>query len=468
MHNIADSAGHGSEYPQISPEYILKEDPDYVFLADTVCCGANARTFARRPGFSVLKAVHLHHVIGVNDSVASQWASHTMETFVSLLARVLRTRRKQLMAIMAARRKAPGPVLFDTAPAVVATIYPTRLRLAHVLVGVAFLLVAATLSVLVGPADLPAGGVIKYLLSKLPFVHLHSGLSTTGSVVVWQLRMPRMVLGGLVGAMLAVAGASYQGVFSNPLADPYLLGIASGAGAGATIVIVEALALGHLPQSALPPAAFIGGVIAVAATFALGRARAQQDRSAASMLLAGVAVSAFFVAVQTFLMQRSSPGDLTSGLRVDPRRLVNGGLGTGRPCPALCRGSRRLLLLACRRLLDVLTIGDEEATSVGVRASHVRLVVILAATLGTAAAVSVSGLIGFVGIIVPHTIRLIAGPSYRRIIPLSLLFGAGFLILADILARTVLSPGEVPLGVVTAFLGAPFFLVVLRQAKRLG
>jgi iron complex transport system permease protein len=116
----------------------------------------------------------------------------------------------------------------------------------------------------------------------------------------------------------------------------------------------------------------------------------------------------------------------------------------------------------------VLTIGDEEATSVGVRASHVRLAVILAATLGTAAAVSVSGLIGFVGIIVPHTIRLIAGPSYRRIIPLSLLFGAGFLILADILARTVLSPGEVPLGVVTAFLGAPFFLVVLRQAKRLG
>jgi iron complex transport system permease protein len=125
-------------------------------------------------------------------------------------------------------------------------------------------------------------------------------------------------------------------------------------------------------------------------------------------------------------------------------------------------------LFACRRLLDVLTIGDEEATSVGVRASRVRLIVIVAATLGTAAAVSVSGLIGFVGIIVPHTIRLIAGPSYRRIIPLSLLFGAGFLILADILARTVLSPGEVPLGVVTAFLGAPFFLVVLRQARRLG
>jgi iron complex transport system permease protein len=131
-------------------------------------------------------------------------------------------------------------------------------------------------------------------------------------------------------------------------------------------------------------------------------------------------------------------------------------------------GTAIVVLLACRRLLDVMSVGDEEATSVGVRAERVRLVVIVAATLGTAAAVSVSGLIGFVGIIVPHTIRLLAGPSYRRILPLSVLFGAGFLILADLLARTLLSPAEIPLGVVTAFLGAPFFLVVLRQARRLG
>jgi iron complex transport system permease protein len=125
-----------------------------------------------------------------------------------------------------------------------------------------------------------------------------------------------------------------------------------------------------------------------------------------------------------------------------------------------------LVLLSCRRLLDTLSVGDDEANSLGVRADRVRLVVVVAATLGTAAAVSVSGLIGFVGIIVPHTIRLVAGPSYQRIVPLSVLFGAGFLILADLLARTVVSPGEIPLGVVTAFLGAPFFLAVLRQARR--
>jgi iron complex transport system permease protein len=275
-----------------------------------------------------------------------------------------------------------------------------------------------------------------------------------------------MVLGCLVGAMLAIAGASYQGAFSNPLADPYLLGVASGAGLGATLVVVGAPFIGQIPSGLLPVAAFAGAVLAVAATFALGRSRAS-ERSAASLLLAGVAVAAFFTAVQTFLLQQSSPGQLTTVYS-----WILGGLATAGwsqvelVLPYV--GVATLVLLACRRLLDVMSVGDEEAASVGVRAQRVRIVVIVAATLGTAAAVSVSGLIGFVGIIVPHTIRLLAGPSYRRILPLSVLFGAGFLVLADLLARTVLSPAEIPLGVVTAFLGAPFFLVVLRQARRVG
>ena len=320
-------------------------------------------------------------------------------------------------------------------------------------------------SVLVGPADLAPGAVLAELASKLPLVHLHPGLSQTGAIVVWQLRMPRMVLGGLVGAMLAVAGASYQGVFSNPLADPYLLGIAAGAGLGATVVIVEEPLFGQLPAAhcqwpRLPAASSPSPPL-----LRSGRARAA-GRSAASMLLAGVAVAAFFTAVQTFLLQQSSPGDLTVVYS-----WILGGLSTagwGQVVMILPVHRRRLaVLVGARRLLDVLAVGDEEATSLGVRAERVRLVVIVAATLGTAAAVSVSGLIGFVGIIVPHTIRLLAGPSYRRILPLSVLFGAGFLIFADLIARTIISPGEVPLGVVTAFLGAPFFLVVLRQSRRL-
>jgi iron complex transport system permease protein len=265
--------------------------------------------------------------------------------------------------------------------------------------------------------------------------------------------------------MLAVAGASYQGVFSNPLADPYLLGVASGAGLGATIAIVYGPNLAFTATDPLPAAAFAGAVVAVAATFVLGHSRGTQ-RSAASLVLAGVAVAAFFTAVQTFIQQQQNPADLTVVYT-----WILGGLSTAGwgqvemilPYVAVAGGA----LFCCRRLLDVLSLGDEEATSVGVRADRVRLIIVVAATLGTAAAVAVSGLIGFVGIIVPHTIRLLAGPSYRRIIPLSLVYGAAFLILADVVARTVLSPQEIPLGVVTAFLGAPFFLVVLRQARKM-
>ena len=303
------------------------------------------------------------------------------------------------------------------------------------------------------------------LASKLPFVHLHPGLSETGSIVVWQLRMPRMVLGGLVGAMLATAGASYQGVFSNPLANPYLLGIASGAGLGATVVIVEG------PSSArcrLTPCRWRPLPV-------LSWLSPPPSPSAAPAPQAGRRRRCSWPEWQWPLFSRPCKRFCSNRALPATSPSFTAGYWAACPRPAGDRWSTVLpyiavalaVLVGARRLLDVLAVGDEEATSLGVRAERVRLVVIIAATLGTAAAVSVSGLIGFVGIIVPHTIRLLAGPSYRRILPLSVLFGAGFLILADLIARTVISPGEVPLGVVTAFLGAPFFLVILRQSRRL-
>lgn len=343
---------------------------------------------------------------------------------------------------------------------------PTRLRLWHVGAGVLFLLGSVLASVFVGPYHLAPAQVLSVLASKIPLLDIHSSLGPTGRAVVWQLRLPSAVLGCLVGAMLAVAGASYQGVFSNPLADPYLLGVASGAGLGATLAIVYGPAGWSTSISPLPVAAFLGAVIAVAATFALGRSRTG-PRSTASLILAGVAVAAFFTAVQTFVAQRQNPGDLEvvyDWLLGDLS--TNGWASVGMVAPYVAVAAA--VLFACRRLLDALAVGDEEANSFGIRADRARLIVVAAATLGTAAAVSVSGLIGFVGIIVPHTIRLIAGPSYRRIVPLSLLFGAGFLVLANLAAGAVLSPEQVPLGVVTAFLGAPFFLVVLRQSRRMG
>ena len=333
---------------------------------------------------------------------------------------------------------------------------PTRLRPAVLIVGVLVVVAAAITGVALGPVSLPPGGVIGEFLDRLPFVSIDSGLTERQAAVLWQLRVPRVALGGLVGAALAMAGGAYQGVFRNPLADPYLLGVAAGAGLGATLVIVSGIG-GGLP---LTLAAFAGGIVAVMATYALGRAAGPRS-SAATLILAGVAVASFFTALQTFAQQVSSDtirevfswilGRLSTAGWSEVRLLI--------PFVAL---SATVLMLH-RRHLDVLAVGEEEAEALGLDTGRVRLVVVLAATLGTAAAVAVSGLIGFVGIVVPHVIRLITGASYRIILPLSFLAGAAFLILADVVARTIISPAELPIGVVTAFVGAPFFAVVLRS-----
>lgn len=309
----------------------------------------------------------------------------------------------------------------------------------------------------IGPADVPWRGLVVEAANLLPGVELAGGLDERQQAILWQLRAPRVVLGVLVGGMLAVAGAGYQGVFRNPLADPYLLGVAAGAGLGATLAIVSGGGSGVLPI-----AAFAGGTAAVAATYALGRTAG--GRSTHSLILAGVAVAAFLAAVQTYIQQRHA----------DTLREVYGWL-LGRLLTAGWEEVRviapyvlvaMVVIIAHSRLLDVLSVGSAEASAMGVPTARVRLVVVLAATLGTAAAVSVTGLIGFVGIVVPHLVRMLAGTSYRVVLPVSVLVGAAFLVWADVLARTLVSPGELPVGVVTAFVGAPFFTLVLRRARR--
>jgi iron complex transport system permease protein len=338
---------------------------------------------------------------------------------------------------------------------------PPGLRAGLLLAACACLAGAALLAVLVGPVRLDPAGVLAELAGRLPLVEVH-GLPERDAAILWQLRLPRVVLGALVGAMLALAGAAYQGVFRNPLADPYLLGAAGGAGLGATLAIAYGPDTSSWPVGLLPLAAFTGAVAGVAAAYALGRSGG--GRTTTTLVLAGVAVASFLTAVQTFVQQRED----------DTLREVYGWI-LGRLSTAGWREVALILpytllsaavIVACRRLLDVLAVGDDEAESLGVRAARVRLVVVAAATLGTAAAVAVSGLIGFVGIIVPHTVRLVAGSSYRLVVPLCLLLGAAFMVLADLVARTIMAPGELPIGVVTAFLGAPFFAVVLRTTRR--
>ncbi len=327
--------------------------------------------------------------------------------------------------------------------------------------GVAFLACAALAGLLVGPVDIGVFAIAGSAASHLPLLHVRSHLSPTDSAIVWQLRAPRVVLGLLVGGMLALAGGSYQGVFRNPLVDPYLLGVAAGAGLGATLAIAYG---GSAVDSydLLPIAAFAGAALGVGIAYTLGSAGAG-GRSPAALVLAGVTVVAFLTAIQTFVQQQHTQSLQEVYSWILGRLDTAGWHDVGLVAPYVLVSSAVLLLH--RRLLDVLAVGDEEASTLGVDVRRVRIVVVVFATVGTAAAVAVSGLIGFVGIIVPHAVRLAIGSSYRIVLPLSLLAGAGFLVFADVIARTIISPAELPIGVITAFFGAPFFAIVLRTSK---
>lgn len=344
-----------------------------------------------------------------------------------------------------------------TATATTAMARPSRPGWGTIVAGGGSVVVAVVLGLLVGPVAIDPSGAVGALVDTLPFADLDHGLTNVERQVLLEIRFPRIVLGGIVGAILALAGSAYQGVFRNPLADPYLLGVAAGAGLGATLVFALT---GN--DALIAPFAFVGALGAVVITYGLGRSVG--GRSTTSLILAGVAVAAFATAIQTYLLQRNveTIREVYSWIL---GRLVTVGWGevAGLVPYALVAGA---VLVGSRRLLDVLSIGDDEAHALGIDVTRVRWVVVSAATLATAAAVSVSGLIGFVGIIVPHTIRILFGWSYRVIVPLSVLFGASFLMLADIAARTVVAPGELPIGVVTAFLGAPFFLLVLRTMRQ--
>jgi iron complex transport system permease protein len=322
-------------------------------------------------------------------------------------------------------------------------------------VAAAFLVAATLVSALVGAADLNPLNTVTALLDKIPFVHLPSGLGPVDRAVLFQIRLPRITVGIMVGALLAVAGAGYQGVFRNPLVDSGMLGSSAGAGLGATLAIVY---FGGAGPAAVPVAAFVGSLAGVAIAYSSG---AIGGSGTATLLLAGVAVGLFLAAVQTYVLQRSAQ---------DLQQVYSWLLGSlsgaswqqaGEILPYAAVSVAVILLHG--RHLDVLSVGDEEARALGLHPGRTRLIVVAACALAAASAVAVSGLIGFVGIVVPHVVRRLAGPSYRLVLPLSLLVGAGFLVLADTVARTVVSPAELPIGVVTALVGSPVFVWILRS-----
>lgn len=336
-----------------------------------------------------------------------------------------------------------------------------RLPVTALLGTLVLLLLALLASASQGAAGLPAEGIVRSLVGAVPGVDVGQTLTAQQEQVLWQIRVPRTVLAALVGASLAIAGAGYQGVFRNPLADPYLLGVSAGAGLGAALAIGFDLDLAWGPVDALPMAAFIGALVAVSGSVLVARG---SFRDPATLLLAGVAIAAFFSAAQTFALTRL---DATRSREVLSwlfgRLATHGWAPITLLLPYVVLAGAVLLLHA--RHLDVLRLGDDEARSLGLRPARSRLIVVTAATLITAAAVSVSGLIAFVGLVTPHVVRLLVGHSYRLIVPLSAVLGAAFLAFVDIGARTLVAPAELPVGVITAFIGAPFFCFVLWRGR---
>ena len=333
------------------------------------------------------------------------------------------------------------------------TVQPSRLLPRWWLAAVVVLVGTVLGAVTIGPVAVGIGEIWTTVISHLPGAGAADSVSLAHQAIIWDIRLPRVVLGVLVGGTLAMSGAAYQGVFRNPLADPYLLGVAAGAGLGATL----AISIGGAGSSLLPVAAFVGAILAAGITYVIGSA---SGNSVTSLILSGVAVAAFLTAAQTYVQQRNSETLREVYSWILGRLSTAGWTDVQSVIPYVVVAS--LVLFALRRILDVLALGDEEATALGVPVTRIRMVIVGAATLGTAAVVAVSGLIGFVGIVVPHLVRLLFGGSYRRLIPLSFIGGGAFLVLADLFARTVITPAELPIGVITAFLGAPFFALILR------
>jgi len=314
------------------------------------------------------------------------------------------------------------------------------------------------LSIALGAVTIPPGNALRILLGRLPWLELSGNWPAYFETILLDLRLPHTILVALTGMALAGSGASFQGLFRNPLADPYLIGIASGAGLGAIVV----MSVPQVGRFLIPVGAFLGGLITILAVYRLAKVGRMVPLT--TLILAGVAIGSFASALTSFLMMISDEMILQA-----MNFLLGGSTVTGwEPLvialPYFAVGL--VLLILGGHSLNVLQFGEEQAQQLGLNVERVKLFIIISASLTTAAAVSFSGVIGFVGLVVPHIVRLIWGGDYRKLIPLSILGGGITLLLSDIVARTVMAPGYLPVGIVTSLIGAPFFLWILRRAKK--
>ncbi|HZU69675.1 MAG TPA: iron ABC transporter permease [Ktedonobacteraceae bacterium] len=329
----------------------------------------------------------------------------------------------------------------------------------------AILLFVILLGISFGSTPIPLGTIIEVLLNGTQLFHFAQPWYPTG-VIVWQVRMPGVFGAALVGAALGVAGVLFQGMLRNPLADPFLIGTSSGAALGAAIAFVLPLDTVFGSFFPLTPLlAFVGAMFTVLLVYTI--ARVGSYTPVVTLLLAGVVINAVLVAFQTLILELSPHAAF--GIQA-LFNWLSGGIAVYSWSPVLIVGAIIIAGILCSLLLanvlDAFGLGEESAANLGLHVERSKLIIIIVGSLLTAAAVSISGLIGFVGLVTPHAMRMLLGPRHRLLLPASALGGAIFLTLADLLARVIIAPSVLPVGIFTALVGAPFFLLLLRNNKR--
>ncbi len=342
---------------------------------------------------------------------------------------------------------------------------------ALVLVILILILVAVILvSMSVGSADISVGDSFRIILSRMPGFRSiidSAQFSQPHLTVIWQVRLPRIFVAVFVGGILSIVGAAFQSIFRNPLADPHILGVSSGAALGATVAMlipsVSGLAIPFLGLGSTGIFAFGGALITVFIVYQVAKIGGRY--STVNVLLTGTAISTLFSSIISLLMTFNH--DQIGKVYMWTLGSFNSASWARVRFVLIFAAVGVVVLTMCAQKLNVMLVGEEEAETLGINVQRLRRFVIVFASILVAAAVSVSGIIGFVGLMIPHCVRMICGPDLRRIIPYGFILGAAFLVVCDTLARTIAAPTEIPVGIITAICGAPYFIyLVWRQFRR--